>query len=382
MPWYAAFSAPFLARFATPPATRMPAPDIATGQDGARPAPGRPFGARGGKGSPVELRADTRARRAGKGGANRRVGGRGFFVLEKKSRSDSRFVSLISRDDARIHPSSFRGSDGAGPRESSRGVSRFLCFSFRSRFHDVCVFSHASRFEAKTKRAFRQPPRSRARRRGNTRTAATSDGLFVVHAPARFRALLRCDRWSRASLRAGARAHTASSPRTARGTQDRDGSLGEARTRGVREARSARPRGRREDADVCARRWFERSQVGDLAARAARSRARGTIAERDERPEDGARPRPCGLELRRAAGRRARTAPRPTGVRRGAARARGAGALLADAGAPTPAPPAAAGRAPKGASAAEAAGQTPRLSAASVCSARTSCTCTAPARRS
>ena len=165
-----------------------------------------------------------------------------FRAGEKKSRSDSRFVSLISRDDARIHPSSFRGSDGAGPRESSRGVSRFYVFRF-VRDIDGYAFSVTSHDSKRKRSAPSVNRRDRAPVGAETRfLAATSDGLFVVHAARSFSCASEVRFAGRAPPCAPpARArHSASSPRTARGTQDRDGSLGEGGTRGVREARSAR----------------------------------------------------------------------------------------------------------------------------------------------
>ena len=158
------------------------------------------------------------------------------------SRRDSR-GSLDSRtpDRTRRRNPSFRGSDGAGRRESARRVSRFATFFWQSREVVVCVFSHARDFSFGQKYKSPHPPRSRARSaRNSPRSVNVRRFIRGFRRPARFRACA-ANRWrTRVHARRPRARHSAGSPRTARGTHDRDGSLGEGGTRGVREARSAR----------------------------------------------------------------------------------------------------------------------------------------------
>ena len=112
------------------------------------------------------------------------------------SRRDSR-GSLDSRtpDRTRRRNPSFRGSDGAGRRESARRVSRFATFFWQSREVVVCVFSHARDFSFGQKYKSTHPPRSRARSaRNSPRSVNVRRFIRGFRRPARFRACA-ANRW-------------------------------------------------------------------------------------------------------------------------------------------------------------------------------------------
>ena len=317
----------------------MPAPDIATGRTGRDRNARLPFRCARRKGSPVELGGHARAPR-GERWRNHAVSAVGFFVQNK-----NREATLVScRRFRTIHPaSSFRGSDGAGPR-SHHAACAFFMFFLKVRDHFAVRFQ--SRLDSKRKRSApsRQPPRSRARRRGNTRTAATSDGLFVVHArsfscasevrslvarslrAARARATQPARRARRANARQG-RKSRGGGTRGVRGREARVGASTSGATLGPRRGiflarRALGTEGRASGAALVARPWVLPPWAGPVGRS---PRPRPGPPRRPPRPRRRARPppgrreayasAPCGGGRRRASGDAgsAAAAPRAAG---------------------------------------------------------------------
>ena len=137
---------------------------------------------------------------------------------------------------------SFRGSDGAGRRESARRVSRFAKFFLaiergsRMRFQSRARFFVWPKVQVSTSAAIARPVGAKLA------SLCERPTVYSWVQEARSFSCVCSESLARAGPCAPpARArHSAGSPRTARGTHDRDGSLGEGGTRGVREARSAR----------------------------------------------------------------------------------------------------------------------------------------------
>jgi hypothetical protein len=159
------------------------------------------------------------------------------------SRRDSR-GSLDSRtpDRTRRRNPSFRGSDGAGRRESARRVSRFAKFFLAIERGSRMRFQSRARFFVWPK--VQVSPSAAIARPVGAKLASLCERPTVyswVQEARSFSCVCSESLANAGPCAPPARArHSAGSPRTARGTHDRDGSLGEGGTRGVREARSAR----------------------------------------------------------------------------------------------------------------------------------------------